>query len=78
MWEAATVREYLNLQGHKAAITRVSFRDDSNVLASASEDGNVKLFEMQEGHEIKNISAHGGGALMRGLRARWSIGFRRT
>ena len=42
VWEAAHAREYLNLQGHKAAITGISWRDDSNVLASVSEDGNLR------------------------------------
>ena len=46
---------------HKAAINDLSWRVDSNVLASGSEDGTIKLWEMDGGKEIKNIAAHGGG-----------------
>ena len=34
VWEADTGREFQNLRGHKAAITDVSWRLDSNVLAA--------------------------------------------
>jgi WD40 repeat protein len=61
VWEAATAREYLNLQGHKEAVCDVSWRPDSNVLASASMDGTVKLWEMNEGKNPKSWTAHGGG-----------------
>ena len=42
-------------------ITDVSWRGDSNVLASASEDGNVRLWGAEEGNSIKSFGAHGGG-----------------
>jgi hypothetical protein len=42
-------------------VTDVSWRPDSNLLASASEDGSIKFWEMEGGKEIKNIAAHGGG-----------------
>ena len=38
-WEANTGREFFDLRGHQAAITDVSWRLDSNVVASSSEDG---------------------------------------
>ena len=62
VWEAPTGREYFALRGHTATITDVSWRDDSNVLASASEDTTIKLWEMENGGKIKNWGAHGGGA----------------
>ena len=62
VWEAFTGREYFSLRGHTAMITDVSWRDDSNVLASCSEDTTVKLWEMENGGNIKNWGAHGGGA----------------
>src|SRR5262249_8417907 len=49
--------------GHNSFITDVSWRLDSNVLASSSEDTTVKLWEMENGTAIKNIGADGGGAL---------------
>ncbi len=62
VWEAETGREFLNLQGHSAAVTDISWRADSNILASASEDATVKLWEMNDGKQVKSWSAHGGGA----------------
>jgi hypothetical protein len=60
VWEAETAREYLDLRGHTAAITGVSWRDDSNVLATGSEDGTIKLWEMEAGAQVKSWNAHGG------------------
>ena len=64
VWEADTAREYQNLQGHKGPITDVSWRLDSNVLASASEDGTIKLWEMENGSQVKNWNAHPGGVTL--------------
>ena len=61
VWEAQTGREFFDLRGHTAAITDISWRLDSNVVASSSEDGTVKLWEMENGGNIKTIGAHGGG-----------------
>src|SRR5207249_3564320 len=61
VWEAGTDREFHALEGHKAAVTAMSWRDDSNVLATASEDGTIAYWAMENGKRIKNISAHGGG-----------------
>src|SRR5205814_3515367 len=62
VWESFTGREYFSLRGHTAMITDLSWRDDSNVLASSSEDTTIKLWEMENGGNIKNWGAHGGGA----------------
>src|SRR4051794_24613796 len=43
-------------------IPDLSWRDDSNVLASSSEDTNIRLWEMENGNAIKNWPAHPGGA----------------
>src|SRR5262249_9352770 len=58
-----TAREYLGLRGHTAGICDVSWRADGNLLASASDDGTVRLWEMNDGKQIKSINAHSGGAL---------------
>ncbi len=61
VWEAQSGREFHNLEGHKAGVTAVSFRSDSNVLASASEDGTIKLWGMEEGKTLRSFNAHSPG-----------------
>ena len=70
VWEADTAREYLSLRGHNGAVCDVSWRLDSNVLASAGEDTTVKLWEMNDGNAIKSWGAHGGGVFCVALHAR--------
>ncbi len=62
VWEAFTAREYFALRGHTAAITDISWRPDSNVVGACGEDGTIRLFEMENGGQIRNWGAHGGGA----------------
>ncbi len=62
VWEAFTAREYFTLKGHTSAITEISWRPDSNVVASSSEDSTIRLFEMENGNQIRGWGAHGGGA----------------
>jgi chromosome segregation ATPase len=57
VWEAKTGREYLTLNGHTAAITALSWRGDSNLLASGSEDATVRLWEPENGGQVKNWNA---------------------
>src|SRR5690606_7735049 len=54
-------REFHTLRGHQAAITTLSFRADSNVLATASEDGTLRFWEMNGGQEMRKVDAHPGG-----------------
>ena len=44
-------------------MTAISWRSDSNVVASAAEDGSIRLWEMNEGKQVKNWTGHGGGVL---------------
>ena len=46
-------REYFTLRGFKSALTEISRCADGNVVAASSEDGTVKLFEMENGNAIK-------------------------
>lgn len=47
-------REYQNLTAN-AAITDVSWRSDSNLVASVSEDGSLRLWEMENGKQIRSL-----------------------
>jgi hypothetical protein len=60
VWEGATGREFTSLPGHKAMVTAVAFMP--GVLASASEDGRVVLWDVKEGKESRAWNAHAGGA----------------
>lgn len=61
VWEAGTAREYLTLAGHPQSINSLSWRIDSNALATASMDGSVKVWEVENGGQVGNWNAHGGG-----------------
>ena len=63
VWEAFTAREFFTLKGHTASITDISWRGDSNIVASSSEDTTVRLFEMENGNQVRAIGANGGGSL---------------
>ncbi|MFO0878085.1 MAG: c-type cytochrome domain-containing protein [Gemmataceae bacterium] len=63
IWEAFTAREYYVLKGPTAAITEICWRLDSNVVGVCSEDGTVRLFEMENGGQIRTWNANGGGVL---------------
>ena len=55
VWEADTAREYQNLAGHKGAVTDVTWRIDSNILASASvqvSDPEVKDMFIQTNDQV--------------------------
>ena len=51
------------LKAHTKSVTAISWRSDSNVVSSASEDGSIRLWEMNEGKQVKNWTGHGGGVL---------------
>jgi WD40 repeat protein len=59
--DAATGRDRLILCGHKGCIDRLAFSPDGLRLATASEDGLVKVWEQTSGQELATIPAHEGG-----------------
>ncbi len=62
VWETGTDPKPFNtLAGHKAGVTALAFMP--GVLASASEDGKVTLWNVKDGTEMKSWAAHNGGAL---------------
>jgi len=52
-------RELQTISAHKGAITSVACF--ANTVASASEDGSVKFWDIREGRETKSWNAHNGG-----------------
>jgi WD40 repeat protein len=46
------------LSGHEAPITAVKFSPDGTILASASEDGKVILWDIQDGSLLRTLEGH--------------------
>jgi predicted nucleic acid-binding Zn-ribbon protein len=63
LWEAESGEEMFNLVGHKGGISAITWRSDSAMFASASEDGTVKLWNPNDGSALRSIPAHKGGVL---------------
>jgi hypothetical protein len=59
IWEGATGKEYITLEGHKATVNALAFMP--GVLASASADGTIVLWDVKECKEMKKWNAHAGG-----------------
>jgi hypothetical protein len=59
VWEGATGKEYNALAGHKQAVTALAFMP--GILASASTDGKITLWDVKEARELRSWNAHGGG-----------------
>lgn len=59
VWEGATGKEYITLEGHKLTVNALAFMP--GVLASASADGTIVLWDVKEGKEMKKWNAHAGG-----------------
>lgn len=53
-----THRQFLNLYGHKYAVTSLSISDDCEMLASGSADKNIKLWGLDFGDLHRSIIAH--------------------
>ena len=49
VWEAKSGKEFLTLRGHTKGVTGLAWRADSDALASCSEDGTVRVWDMHTG-----------------------------
>jgi WD40 repeat protein/ABC-type dipeptide/oligopeptide/nickel transport system ATPase component len=55
-------QELKTLAGHTGAVNRISFKEqDSNMLASASTDGTIRIWDLTNGREIKTLKRKGVG-----------------
>ncbi len=59
IWEGATGKEYSSLPGHKQAVTALAFMP--GVLASASSEGKVTIWDVKETKEVRSWNPHNGG-----------------
>jgi WD40 repeat protein/serine/threonine protein kinase len=55
-------RNPLILRGHTAMVNRVSFRLDATRLASASDDGSIKIWDVASGDVLFTLRGHHGAA----------------
>ncbi len=61
LWPAGLARPPVELSGHTAAVTSVSFAPDGKRLASSSLDGSVRLWEVNHpDHKPIRLSGHSG------------------
>jgi RNA polymerase sigma factor (sigma-70 family) len=56
--KAAALREARTLQGHPSCVSSVAFSPDGSLLASASTDGTVKIWETATGKELLTLKGH--------------------
>jgi WD40 repeat protein len=61
--EAETGANFAKLAGHEKPITSLAWRSDSNMLASAGDDGLIKLWDMHALAEAAKWQAHETGVL---------------
>ncbi len=52
---------YCTLYGHLKAVTSIAFSPDQKRIASASDDGTVKLWDARTGVELLTFTGHAGG-----------------
>ena len=58
LWDVATRRNIVTLEGHTSSLSSVAFSSDGTILASASYDNTVKLWNAATGENIATLEGH--------------------
>jgi len=61
VWDAASGRPLLTLQGHNDTMTSVGFSSDGRRIITASADRTVKVWDAASGRQLLTLSGHGDG-----------------
>src|SRR5439155_18790018 len=59
IWEAATGKELSPTIGHQGAVSSVALTSDGKLLASASQDGTIRIWNPDTAKEIRVLSGAG-------------------
>lgn len=60
LWDLATTSEIWKIEGHEHIITALAFSPNGKVLASASYDGTIKLWDVKTGKQIRRFEPAAG------------------
>jgi RNA polymerase sigma factor (sigma-70 family) len=62
VWEMASGKQRLVLQGHQESTVWVAYTRDGRTLASASWDNTIRLWDLETGKELRCLTGHRGKA----------------
>lgn len=63
IWDAETLATRLVLKGHKRGVWDVNFSPVEKLLASASGDATVKIWNLEDGQCVTTLEGHLGSVL---------------
>jgi WD40 repeat protein len=61
VWDAATGKLLLVLEGHRGPVNAVAFHPDGKTLATGGEDGTVRTWDVRKGTQLGEVHAHQAG-----------------
>jgi len=59
LWDAASGRPLLTLQGAAAGVASVAFSPDGRTIASEGDDQAIKIWDASSGRELRTLKTHG-------------------